>query len=119
LDRKGLTGESKNKTVHRLHPYLGKFIPQIVEIFPRKFRPQLVYDPFCGSGTTLVEARALGICSIGVDISVFNVLLSRVKTGKYNLNLLSQEVHNILFSMDFQPTDANKTDNQYLNEWFS
>src|SRR4030043_55530 len=49
----------RTKHVHRLHPYLGKFIPQLVEIFLRKYKPKLVYDPFCGSGTTMVEANAL------------------------------------------------------------
>ena len=66
----------RTKHVHRLHPYMGKFIPQLVEIFLRKYHPSLVYDPFCGSGTTLVEANALGIDSIGTDISIFNVMLS-------------------------------------------
>ena len=65
----------RTKHVHRLHPYLGKFIPQLVEIFLRKYKPTLVYDPFAGSGTTLVEANTLGIDSIGTDISAFNVLL--------------------------------------------
>src|SRR3989344_9433901 len=66
----------RTKHVHRLHPYLGKFIPQLVEIFLRKYKQTLVYDPFAGSGTTLVEANALGIDSVGTDISIFNVLLS-------------------------------------------
>ena len=71
----------RTKHVHRLHPYLGKFIPQLVEIFLRKYKPTLVYDPFAGSGTTLVEVNALGIDSIGTDISIFNVLLSKVRTA--------------------------------------
>ena len=50
----------RTKHVHRLHPYLGKFVPQLVEVFLRKFRPKVVCDPFGGSGTTLVEAAALG-----------------------------------------------------------
>ena len=53
----------RTKHVHRLHPYLGKFIPQLVEIFLRKYRPEVVVDPFCGSGTTLVEAQTLGVSS--------------------------------------------------------
>ena len=64
----------RTKHVHRLHPYLGKFIPQLVEIFLRKYTPALVYDPFAGSGITLVEANALGIDSIGTDIICFEWL---------------------------------------------
>jgi hypothetical protein len=45
----------RTKHVHRLHPYLGKFIPQLAEIFLRRYSPKIVCDPFCGSGTTLVE----------------------------------------------------------------
>jgi hypothetical protein len=75
----------RTKHVHALHPYLGKFIPQLVEVFLRRlFRPgDCVYDPFCGSGTTLVEANAYGCDSVGCDISALNCLISRVKTGRY------------------------------------
>jgi DNA modification methylase len=49
----------RTKHVHRLHPYLGKFIPQLVEVFLKKyFQPgQMILDPFVGSGTTLIEAN--------------------------------------------------------------
>ena len=53
-----LPEKERTKHVHRLHSYLGKFIPQLVEIFLGKFRPKNVYDPFAGSGTTPVEAKA-------------------------------------------------------------
>ncbi|MBI4338953.1 MAG: class I SAM-dependent methyltransferase [Chloroflexi bacterium] len=86
----------RTKHVHRLHPYLGKFVPQLVEIFLRKYKPQMVVDPFCGSGTTLVEATALGINSYGSDISEFNCLLSRVKTAEYDTDHLEREIRNIL-----------------------
>ena len=80
-----LPEKERTKHVHRLRPYLGKFIPQLVEIFLRKyFRPgQTVLDPFCGSGTTLVQANELGINAIGYDISAFNVLLSKAKSAGY------------------------------------
>ena len=93
---KDLPERVRTKHVHRLHPYLGKFVPQLVEIFLRKFQPIAVCDPFAGSGTTLVEAAALGINAIGCDISEFNCLITRVKTGTYDLDLLEAEVNSIL-----------------------
>lgn len=118
----------RTKHVHRLHPYLGKFIPQLVEIFLRKYRPILVYDPFVGSGTTLVEANSLGIDSIGTDISAFNVLLSKVKTAEYDIVLLEKEIYSILnrlntykskFYNDEKVNRLFATDNEYLDEWFA
>ena len=69
--------------------YLGKFIPQLVEIFLRKYfsEGQTVLDPFCGSGTTLIQANELGINSIGYDISAFNVLLCKAKTSLYDIDV--------------------------------
>ena len=73
----------RTKHVHGLHPYLGKFVPQLAEAFLRRcFAPgQRVLDPFMGSGTTLVEASVLGMDATGIDISAFNCLLVRVKTA--------------------------------------
>ena len=76
----------RTKHVHGLHPYLGKFIPQLVDVFLRRyFKPgDCVYDPFVGSGTTLVEANAFGASGLGCDISAFNCLLARVKTARHS-----------------------------------
>ena len=85
------------KHVHRLHPYKGKFIPQLVEYFLdqhiNKFKNRvffnpgdIILDPFCGSGTTLVQANELGLNSVGIDISAFNAFISNVKVGKYNID---------------------------------
>lgn len=117
----------RTKHVHRLHPYLGKFIPQLVEVFLRKYQPKLVYDPFCGSGTTLVEANALGISSVGVDVSIFNTLLASVKVAKYDLRLLKQELFDILSKVRQSQTDTlfSQSENisfeesKYLSTWFA
>jgi hypothetical protein len=79
--------------VHGLHPYLGKFIPQLVRPFlTTYFTPnEVVFDPFVGSGTTLVEACRMGYRSYGVDIAPFNALLCRVKTAFYKAALVERE----------------------------
>ncbi|MBD1921840.1 class I SAM-dependent methyltransferase [Microcoleus sp. FACHB-831] len=134
---KELPEKERTKHVHRLHPYLGKFIPQLVEIFLRKyFSPgQTVLDPFCGSGTTLVQANELGINSIGYDVSAFNVLLTRTKTAKYDLVKVRKEVMDIFNKTrdisqpksqqlciweESSPTWLLKeTDDPYLQQWFA
>jgi hypothetical protein len=94
------------KHVHRLHPYKGKFIPQLVEYFldthTDNFKREvffqkgdIVLDPFCGSGTTLVQANELGIYAVGVDISAFNALISNVKVKKVNLIELQTQIKDI------------------------
>jgi len=115
----------RTKHVHRLHPYLGKFVPQLVEIFLRKFEPTTVCDPFCGSGTTLVESAALGINTIGCDISEFNTLMTRVKTGKYDLEFLEHEINDIL-SRSLSDSQLRLLDESvpydsidYLKAWFA
>lgn len=107
----------RTKHVHRLHPYLGKFIPQLVEIFLRKYVPRVVCDPFCGSGTTLVEANALGVEAIGCDICAFNCLLSRAKTAAYDLRVLERDIYDVLQNLNEVP-DLD-TDNEYLRSWYA
>ncbi len=102
----GYKESQTTKHVHRLHPYKGKFIPQLVEYFlddhTDKFKTEtffkkgdIVLDPFCGSGTTLVQSNELGIHAIGIDISEFNALISNIKVRKISLVELQTQVNSI------------------------
>jgi len=121
----------RTKHVHRLHPYLGKFIPQLVEIFLRKyFNPgEIILDPFLGSGTTLIEANLLGMPSIGIELSEFSHLISKVKIQKYNIGLLEKEIIDILnktkeFSQKIQKNQKSLFENwdfepsEYFKTWY-
>lgn len=95
------------KHVHRLHPYKGKFIPQLVEYFldshlndykKKIFFKQgdIILDPFMGSGTTLIQSSELGLHSIGIDISDFNCLISKVKLNNYDFSKLGDTLNEAL-----------------------
>ena len=112
----------RTKHVHSLHPYLGKFIPQLVEVFlNRYFSPgDCIYDPFVGSGTTLVEANVFGADALGCDISAFNCLLSTVKTAHYSLGELELALRGVLEAARHN-LDAGELSQptEWLSRWYA
>ena len=114
-----LKQRDRTKHVHSLHPYLGKFVPQLVEVcLQRHLAPGArVLDPFAGSGTTLVECAAFGAHSAGADISAFNALLCRVKTARHDLAGVTATLTSALARID--EGDPAGPPSAYLDEWFA
>jgi DNA methylase len=110
----------RTKHVHRLHPYHGKFIPQLVEaLLDRYLAPgDHVLDPFAGSGTTLVQALESGLDATGVDIAAFNCLLMRVKTAPYDLAELGDELRDVAERVDSLPRRGRRAGG-YLRTWYA
>ncbi len=129
LSFSNLSEKERTKHVHRLHPYKGKFIPQLVQYFLDDhtdefkeevfFKPNdIILDPFCGSGTTLVQANELSINAIGIDISRFNTQISNIKVSKHNLQMLFYEINRIseLFSEFVYNSKAVQFEEELLKE---
>ena len=131
LEQAGRNGKSKQATrysVHGLHEYKGKFNPQVVRALLNIFgiEPgQRVIDPFCGSGTTLVECAHLGATGIGADINPLAILIVRAKLLalctpavqlKELFELLSRSIRRTQQANVEERHDARST---YLKAWFN
>jgi DNA methylase len=112
-----LPERERTRHVHRLHPYLGKFIPQLVEALLERYVPRggHVLDPFAGSGTTLVQSLESGFDATGIDIASFNCLLMRVKTQRYNLFVLERELRDVVSRLDEARTRTKPS--PYVRRW--
>jgi DNA modification methylase len=72
-----------DRQAHDWYRFVLSFPPNLVRDYLQRFRvdaEQCVLDPFCGTGTTLVECKRLGIRSVGVEANPMAWLASRVKT---------------------------------------
>lgn len=83
---------------HGLHDYPARMVPQIahrlIETYTRE--GDKILDPFCGSGTTLVEAALLNRKAIGTDINPFAILLAKVKTTPIDFEAANFSIYDYL-----------------------
>jgi hypothetical protein len=117
-----LPERERTKHVHRLHPYLGKFIPQLVEVLLARYVPRggNVLDPFAGSGTTLVQALESGRDATGVDIAAFNALLIQVKTADYNVFTLERDLRHACARVDVHTSgEPVERPSPWVRRWFA
>ncbi|HPD05096.1 MAG TPA: DNA methyltransferase [Spirochaetota bacterium] len=95
---------------HCFHSYPAMMIPQvarrIIEIYGEN--ATLLFDPYCGTGTSLVEANLKGINAIGTDLNPLARLIAQAKTTKIDSKVLDKYLYdftNYLFSKSFKEED--------------
>ena len=84
----GVNRQSTRYSAHGLHEYKGKFNPQVARAILNVLGIPVgarVIDPFCGSGTSLLECAHLGMRAIGADINPLAVFISNAKLTAINL----------------------------------
>lgn len=106
---------------HGLHRFPGKFIPQIPRYIFKCCLPDSgpILDPFCGSGTTLVECMVAGRACIGTDLDPLAILLAKAKTTPLNAGEL-KGVERALSLAQIRKTQGNwRPEVPTLSHWFS
>lgn len=98
--RLSFASESRRLT-HYLFRFPAKFHPPALGALISRFSSpgDTILDPFCGSGTLLVQARASGRHSIGTDVDPLAVLISKVKCHRYSIPHLTATCDLILYRL--------------------
>ncbi len=100
-------GEANTKTLtHCYHSYPAMMIPQVAARLIEKYgeNANLLFDPYCGTGTSLVEANVKNINAIGTDLNPLARLIAKAKTTPINiqtLDLYLKDFNNWIFSLRF------------------
>jgi len=92
---------------HCFHPYPAMMIPQVARRILEHYgqKSKILFDPYCGTGTSLVEANLVGMNAIGTDINPLARLIASTKTNKADIQVLDLFLHdfmNYIFSINFQ-----------------
>jgi len=89
---------------HCFHSYPAMMIPQVAGRILDEFgkNAKVLFDPYCGTGTSLVEANIRGINGIGTDINPLARLIAKVKTTVIpikELDVYLKDFNDFLFSI--------------------
>lgn len=125
INGNGPNRQSTRYSAHGLHEYKGKFNPQVAKAILNIFgaKPgQRALDPFCGSGTSLVECAHLGIHGVGTDINPGAVFIANAKLKSLAIpaNTLLEDAKSALQQAKRSRKNL-KSDNErskYLHSWF-
>jgi len=98
---------------HDFHIYPKKFIPQVAKAIIKEYTKEndTILDPFCGSGTSIIEANLLHRNAVGIDLNPLACLISRVKTTPLKINKLNDITKKLLDDLNFNlKRDGNLKD---------
>ena len=122
-------GEDTKDFTHCFHIYPAMMIPQIARNLIKLYGKEgdLLFDPYCGSGTSLVEGRLAGMDVSGTDLNPTARIIARAKSINYDLGNLKKDMAELnidLLEELTQATDVNSYPEpehvtfERLKDWF-
>lgn len=109
---------------HGLSQYPAMMVPKMLEglldaVEANQGRIRSVFDPFVGSGTTLVECQRRGLCFSGQDINPLAILLCQVKSGPFPINRLKEGYLTLKMRLKDDRLRRTEIDFDGISKWFS
>jgi len=131
----GMATSKKNRkdpkyVTHGIHAYKGKFYPQLAKGLINLVRPKpgsIILDPFCGSGTTLLEGELNGLQACGADMNPLAAKIAKVKTGiiqcepavlEEAVSILNELIRTVSPKLNEQLTEFNIECLEEIERWF-
>lgn len=121
----GARRQATRYSVHGLHDYKGKFNPQVVKAILNYLAlgRGRVLDPFCGSGTTLVECAHTGVSAVGCDVNPLAVFIANAKLAALTISpddLLdsAKRVGRAVSNRTVETPAGDAGRSEYLRTWF-
>lgn len=126
------TGRRKDPkyATHGIHPYKGKFYPQLAKSLMNisgVTSGGTIFDPFCGSGTTLLEGMLNGLVAYGCDMNPLAAKIATAKTAIFSVNrgITEHAIRSLLETLRQGKTRLKSTRDQFdpkvlseLDNWF-
>ena len=110
---------------HGIHPYPAMMIPQVARRLIGEYGCEggVLLDPYCGTGTTLLEGMLAGLESTGTDLNPLARLIAKTKTTPVDLYRLDGAIEDFIeFGFDASKSgnvDIGLPDIPNVDYWFS
>lgn len=108
---------------HCYHNYPAMMIPQVASRLIVQYgkKAKTLFDPYCGTGTSLVEANINGINAYGTDLNPMARLIAKAKTTKIELQILDlylKKFNDYLFALNFEIKNVTAPNFKNIDFWF-
>ena len=118
LAQAGSSKKDPKYVTHGLHPYKGKFYPQLAKGLMNLSGLESgarILDPFCGSGTTLLEGYLNGYETFGCDMNPLAAKIAKAKVGILNVDpdIVREAVGALVSKIERYPSKISQSAEQF------